>query len=185
VLRLKSAVALDTLNHVENTEKYSGIRPKVDGTENLVWGARVGNFSLQAIQQLLNSVQGTQLNAWTPSGCSCDACIMGKMFRRPFQCLTLEDKAKTRLLELIHSDLIWPIQNQRMRENRNIIMFTDDYSRYTEVYCMKLMAEAPAKFKECVIMVEKQHSQPMVCRIRVDSGGENGSRETFLDYLAQ
>jgi hypothetical protein len=64
-------------------------------------------------------------------------------------------------------------------------MFTDDYSRYTEVYFMKLKSEAPAKLKEYVAREEKQHSKSKVCRIRVDGGGEYGSREKFLDYLAQ
>jgi len=64
-------------------------------------------------------------------------------------------------------------------------MFTDDYSRYTEVNFMKLKSEAPAKFKEYVPRVEKQHLKLNVCRIRVDGGGEYGSREKFLDYLAQ
>jgi len=54
---------------------------------------------------------------------------MGKMFRKPFQ--PSEDKAKTRLLELIHSDVIGPMQTQMMRGYRYIIMFTDDHSRYT------------------------------------------------------
>jgi len=108
---------------------------------------------------------------------------MGKMFRRLF--LTSEDKAKTRLLGLIHSDVIGPMQTQTMRGYRYIIMFTDDYSRYTEVYFMKLKSEAPTKFKEYVARVEKQHSKSKVCRIRVDGGGEYGSREKFLNYLAQ
>jgi hypothetical protein len=34
-------------------------------------------------------------------------------------------------------------------------MFTDDYSRYTEVYFMKMKSEAPARLKEYVPRVEK------------------------------
>jgi len=110
---------------------------------------------------------------------------MGKMFRKPFQPLCSEDKAKTRLLELIHSDVIGPMQTQTMRGYRYIIMFTDDHSRYTEVYFMKAKSEAPAKFKEYVAKVEKQHPKSKVCRIRVDGGGEYASREKFLEYLAE
>jgi len=64
-------------------------------------------------------------------------------------------------------------------------MFTNDYSRYSEVYFMKLMSEAPAKFKEYVARVEKQHSKMKVCRIRVDGGGQYVRREKFLYHLAQ
>jgi len=56
---------------------------------------------------------------------------MGKMLRKPFQPVCSEDMAKTRLLELIHSDVIEPMQTQTMRGYRYIIMFSDDHSRYT------------------------------------------------------
>ena len=59
-------------------------------------------------------------------------------------------------------------------------MFKDDYSRSTVVYFMKAKSEAPAKFKECVAKEEKQHPKSKVCRIRLDGGGENASREKLL-----
>ena len=43
---------------------------------------------------------------------------MGNMFWKPFQPFCSEDKAKTRLLELIHSDVIGPMQTQTMRGYR-------------------------------------------------------------------
>jgi len=49
---------------------------------------------------------------------------------------------------------------------------------------MKAKSEAPAKFREYVAKVENQH-QKKVCRIRVDGGGEYGSQEKFLEYLAE
>jgi len=90
---------------------------------------------------------------------------MGKMFWKPFQPSRSEYKAKTRLLELIHSNVIGPMQTQTMRGYRYIIMFTDNNSRYTEVYFMNAKSEAPAKFKEYEAKVEKQHPKSKVCRI--------------------
>jgi len=72
-----------------------------------------------------------------------------------------------------------------MRGYRYIIMFTDDHSRYTDVYCMKAKPEDPAKFKEYVAEVEKQHPKSNVCRIGVDGGGKYASREKFLEYFAE
>jgi len=69
---------------------------------------------------------------------------MGKMFRKPFQPLCLEDKAKTRLLELIHSDVLRPMQSQRIRSYQYNIVFADNHSRYAEVYFVKAKSEAPA-----------------------------------------
>ena len=176
-------MVVDTLNPYKNAEIYSGIRQKVEKKDILVWHARLGHLSLPAIKRLPNTVKGIQLHARSPSACSCEGCIVGKMFRRPI--LTSEDKAKTRLLELIHSDVIGPMQTQTMQGYRYIIMFTDDYSRYSEVYLMTLVSQAPVKFKEYDARVENQHSKSKVCRIRVDGGGEYGSREKFLNYLAQ
>jgi hypothetical protein len=64
-------------------------------------------------------------------------------------------------------------------------MFTDDHSRYTAVYIMNAQSEVPAKFKEYVAKVEKQHKKVKVCRVRVDGGGEYASHEKFVDYLAE
>jgi len=162
---------------------YSNIRPAVDNKDILVWHAFPGHLSWPAIKRLPNAVRGIQLHAESPSTCTCEACIMGKMFWKPFQ--PSEDKAMTRLLELIHSDVIRPMQTQTLRGYRYINMFTNAHSRYTEVYCMKAKSEAPAKYKEYVAKVEKQHPKSKVCRIRVDSGGEYATREKFLEYLAE
>jgi len=126
-----------------------------------------------------------ELHAKSPSTCTCEACIMGKMFRKPFQPLCSEDKAKTQLLELIYSDVIWTMQTQMLCGYQYIIMFTDGHWRYTEVYFMKAKSEAPAKFKEYVAKVEKQHPKSKVCQITVDGGGEYASREKFFEYLAE
>jgi len=65
-------------------------------------------------------------------------------------------------------------------------MITDDYLRYTQVLFIKMKSEAPAEFKEDIARVEKEHSKSKVWKIRVDGGGDLfGSREKFLDYLAQ
>jgi len=77
------------------------------------------------------------------------------------------------------------MQTQTLRGYRCSIIFTDDHSRYTEVYFRKAKSEAPVKFKEYVAKVEKQHPKSKVCRMRVDAEGEYASREKFLEYLAQ
>lgn len=110
---------------------------------------------------------------------------MEKMFRKPFHSRKDEDTIKTLPLGLIHSDVISSMQTQTMSSYRYIIMCTNDYSRYTDVYFMKAKSEAPTKIKEYVAKVEKQHPKKRVCRIRVDGGGEYGSRENFLEYLTE
>jgi len=183
----KASVAVDdpprTAPISKISEAYSNIRAAVDDKDFRIWHARIGHLSLPAFKWLPNAVRGIQLHAKSPSICTCEACIMGKMFRKPFQ--HSEENAKTRLRGLIHSDVIGAMQTQMMRGYRYIIMVTDDHSRYTEAYFMKSKSEAPAKFKEYVAKVEKQHPKSKVCRIGVDRGGEYGSCEKFLEYMAE
>ena len=126
-----TVMVFDKLNLVENTEISCGIRHNVCKKDILVWPARLGHLSLPAIQRLPSTVKGIQLHSRSPSACSCEASIVGKMFWRP--CLTSEDTCKTRLLKRIHPDLIEPLPTQTMRGYRYMIMLTDDHSRYTEV----------------------------------------------------
>jgi hypothetical protein len=149
----------------ETSANYSNIRPAVDDKDILVWHADLAHISLPAIKWLPNTVKGIQLHAKSASTCTWEACIMGKMFWKPFQPMCSEDKAKTGLLELIQSNVIGPMQTVTMCGYRYILMFTDDHSRYTEVYLMKAKSEAPAKFKEDVAKVGKQHRKSKVCRI--------------------
>jgi hypothetical protein len=74
----------------ETSEAYSNIRPAVDDKDILVWHARLSHLSLPAIKRLPNTVRGIQLHAQGPSTCTCEAFIMGKMFRKPFQQLCSE-----------------------------------------------------------------------------------------------
>ena len=99
----------------EISDAYSNICHAVDDKDILVRHAPLGHLSLPATKRLPNTVLGIQLHAKSPLTCTCEACIMGKMIRKPFQPFCLEDKAKTRLLELIHCDGIRPMQTQTTR----------------------------------------------------------------------
>lgn len=164
-----SVAVLDASNPIaEASDVYSNIRQTADEKDIFVWHTRLGHLSLPAIKHLLGVTKGIELHAKSPSQCVCEACLLGNMFPKSFQPLKPEDKVKTRPFELIHSDVIGPMQTQTMSSYRYIIMFTDDDSRYTNVYFMKVKSEAPAKFKEYVAKVEKQHPQKKVCRNTVD-----------------
>ena len=123
---------------------YSNIRPMIGDKDIVVWHACLGLLSLPAIKRLPNTVRGIQLHAKSPSTCTCDACIVGRMFWKSFQPLCSEAKARTRLVGLIHSHVIRLMQTQTMRRYHYIIIFTDDHSRYTKVYFIKAKSEAPA-----------------------------------------
>jgi len=82
----RASVAIDhpPSSVLEISEAYSNIWPAVDDKDILVWHAHLGHLSLPAIKPLPNAVRGIRLHVKRPSPCTCEACIMGKMFRKPF-----------------------------------------------------------------------------------------------------
>jgi hypothetical protein len=93
----------------EISDAYSNNRPAVDDNDILVWHAHHGHVALPGNKRRPNAVRGIQLHDKSPSTCTSEACIMGKMFRKPCQHLRLADTAKTRLVELIRCDVSGPM----------------------------------------------------------------------------
>ncbi|CAL8115629.1 unnamed protein product [Prunus armeniaca] len=95
----------------------------------------------------------------------CEGCVPGKQHREPF------DKEKAWRanypLELVHTDLCGPMQNESIGGNRYFITFIDDFSRM----CWK--------FK---VFVELQSGFSLK-KLRSDRGGEYSLHE-FQDYCA-
>ena len=77
----------------------------------------------------------------------------------------------TKLLELIHSDLCKFEGILTSGGNRYIIIFIDDFSKYTTVYLLKTESDAFEKFQDFLKEVENQFGRK-IKRIRSDRGRE-------------
>lgn len=64
----------------------------------------------------------------------CTHCSEGKQTRLPFN--NVEPRA-TQPLELVHSDLCGPMENESCSGMKYFITFVDDYTRMVHVYLMK------------------------------------------------
>ena len=73
------------------------------------------------------------------------------------------------MLELIHSDLCEFEEILTHGENRYIITFIDDFSKYTTVYLLKNKSDTFEKFQDFLKEVENQFSRK-IKRIRSDRG---------------
>jgi transposase InsO family protein len=158
----------------------AAISQKPDENDILLWHARLGHLSLPAIKRAATTVDGLKLHARSPSDCICEACILGKMSRRPFS-KESGQRPVTRPLELIHTDVVGPMPTQSRKGFRYLIMLTDDATRYTYIYFLRQKSEVTAVFKQFKAEVEKIHGLPII-RVRMDGGGEYSSDEllTFL-----
>ncbi|GKB48852.1 retrovirus-related pol polyprotein from transposon TNT 1-94, partial [Tanacetum coccineum] len=108
------------------------------------------------------------------------SCQYGKAHRLPYE----ESKFKAKEpLELIHSDVFGPVKQPSIGENRYMVTFIDDFSRYVWVYFMKNKSDTLAKFKEFKKSAEAEIGKDVRC-LRTDNGGEYTSDE-FSNYLQE
>ena len=80
------------------------------------------------------------------------------------------------ILEIVHTDLCWPIGIEIYTREKFFILFVDDYSRMMTVMYLRNKSEAFEKFKWYLARVEKEIGKRLKC-LRSDRGGEFISHE--------
>nr|GEV74698.1 zinc finger, CCHC-type [Tanacetum cinerariifolium] len=98
---------------------------------------------------------------------SCKTCMSTKITRQPFKGVN----GKSKVLDLIHSDLCDFHVNPSLGHNKYVIAFIDDASRYCYVYLLHAKHEALDKFKIYKQEVKLQR-QDLIKVLRTDRGGE-------------
>lgn len=109
---------------------------------------------------------------------NCVACLEGKQVAKPFPS---QAKRATQPLELIHSDILGPMNSCSWGGARFVLTFTDDYSRKSWVYLLRNKSEVRSIFIQFKALVEKQSGYPLKC-LRSDGGGEYCNNK-FAIYL--
>ncbi|KAE8950986.1 hypothetical protein PR001_g33923, partial [Phytophthora rubi] len=87
------------------------------------------------------------------------------------------------VLDLIHSDVMGPMQTKTPGGCTYAVTFIDDFSRHVTVYFMKKKAEVLEKFKKFKADMENATGRK-IKRLRSDNGGEYTGR-LFKEYLSK
>lgn len=119
-----------------------------------LWHERLGHLNKQHVKKLLNSL-GIKVK---PEDEFCEACVMGKQHRLPFQ--SRQQRAKY-VGHLIHTDVCGPMEETSMGGSRYFVCFTDDYSKYRKVYFLKHKSEVAVKFEEFCTFFKNQTEKPI------------------------
>ena len=165
-----------------NTIEYAQVS-KTNSAQSLeVWHCRLGHLNYTYVNQLVKKemVEGLKCEIETQPRKECEACVLGKMQKKPFP--KQSQQRATRPYEIVHSDVCGPMQVESKGSSRYMLTFTDDYSQYTTAYFIKSKSEVLSKFKEYVNSVEKHTGQQImklnilaeddVKVLRSDNGGE-------------
>nr|GEV73785.1 zinc finger, CCHC-type [Tanacetum cinerariifolium] len=130
--------------------------------DSILWHVRLGHANFKRMQDM--SKDGLIL-AFDMDTKKCKTCMLTKITKKPFQTI----KRKTKVLELIYSDLYDLHATISLWNKKYFVTFIDDASRFCYVYLLHLKDEALDKFKVFKTEVELQQGS-LIKRFRTDRG---------------
>ena len=143
-----------------------------------IWHRRLGHLNAQGFRKLEVLVDGVVLGKDAIS--ECVACLEGEHARNPFpsSCFSVDD-----VLDLVHSDLVGPIEVPSLGGSRYVMTFIDDASRKVFVYFLERKSDAFGAYQTFKAMAERQTNRKLKV-LRTDNGTEyvNGS---FISSFAK
>ena len=152
------------------------------------WHRIMGHCNKDDVIKLENIVDGMKIE--NKDNFQCEICILGK--QQNTRNRTPDERAKA-CMELVHTDLVGPINPVAREGFRYAISFVDDYSSATFIYFLKKKsdsAKALLKFLADsrpygpVKLLRVDPNSSPVQRVRSDNGGEFICKE-FTDVLLQ
>ena len=145
-----------------------------------LWHRRLGHLGKQQMREIVSKELARGVTILKGDELSfCESCIEGKMHRKPFE--PVGAIRSTRKLQCIHSDVCGPMPTESLGQKRYFVSFTDDYSRYCQIYLMRNKSEVLDKFKEFEALVANETGLN-IGTLRTDNGGEYISKD-FKDFL--
>lgn len=150
----------------------------VKGEENTkLWHERFGHLNVNSLNLLknknlvhgLSNIQKMEV---------CEGCAFGKQTVMSFP--TKGAWRATKCLELVHTNLVGPMQSESLGGSRYFILFTDDFSRMSWVFFLQSKSQALECFKKFKKQAEVQ-SECILKVLRSDRGGEYLSKE-FTEF---
>ncbi|TYZ68672.1 hypothetical protein PybrP1_006765 [[Pythium] brassicae (nom. inval.)] len=132
-----------------------------------LWHARLGHTNKANIDRLIKN--RVAIPSSSERDRLCGGCSKGKQTVESFP---KSSSSKTsRVLELVHADVIGPIETRAPGGACFVLKVVDDYSRFVSVYFLKSKGEVTERFSEFTLLMENQLGQRLKS-VRSDNGGE-------------
>lgn len=137
-----------------------------------IWHRRFGHFNYESIKKILSQDKEHKVNL-SKNVEKCWTCVEGKQTKLPHNQHRIRAK---RPLQLIHSDLIGPINPVSYDKKKYVLTFVDDYTHFAAAYIIESKTEVLKFFKKYEAMATA-HFNSKVSRFRCDNGREYISNE--------
>ncbi|KAE9084570.1 hypothetical protein PF010_g20776 [Phytophthora fragariae] len=133
-----------------------------------LWHARMGHPNKDALAKTQRATNGIA-DEGQAFPTLCGGCTKGKQTVEAFP---KRSKTKTsRVLELIHRDVMGPMKSTSKGGAKYILTFVGDFLRYGVAYFLKKKSEVASKLKVFMRFYEKQWGERLMC-LRSDNGTE-------------
>ena len=144
--------------------------------------SRLGHLAPEAIRKMLKdrTITGITLDDTHATMGTCDSCEYAKTTCKPIGKLCDPPRCE-KLSDEIHTDLWGPSPVQTSAHSRYYVSFTDDFTRFTKLYLLKLKSDTFDSYQAYEAWLSTQHDMKIKC-LRLDRGGEYMSEE-FTKYL--
>ncbi|KAK2419944.1 putative mitochondrial protein [Trifolium repens] len=146
-----------------------------------LWHQKMGHLNLKGMKKVisLEAIRGIP-KLRIVEGKVCGECQIGKQVRMSHP--MLEHQTTSKVLELLHMDLMGPMQVESLGGKRYVLVVVDDFSRYTWVNFIREKSDAFDVFKELCIQIQREKGSNVI-RIRSDHGREFENSK-FDDFCA-
>lgn len=151
ITQTKGLYHLDVLNDFPQVQ----VIPKISLMASIsTWHQRLARVNIAGIKSMVENgvVNGINI-AKSNSSTSCEGCILGKAHRTPIPKTTTSRASKP--LQLVHSDVLGPVEVPSLGGARYFVSFIDDYSKWTTVYTMSHKSKVLDRFKHYQAAAEK------------------------------
>lgn len=149
-----------------------------DNVDFVKWHKRLGHLNCKEMNIMVQKELVTGIDSDLKLDSSlCETCAAGKITRLPFP---KQSQRASSLLEIVHTDLCGPMRTTSLGGARYLLTFTDDYSRWTEIYLLRTKSEVASKFKEYKEFAET-HTGAKIKALQSDNGKEFVN--TCMDHI--
>ena len=111
-------------------------------------------------------MKGIQIAIGNFDASKCPRCIIGKSHRAPFP--KISETKSSKPLELVHSDVVSPLQTPSIGGSRYFITLKDEYSKRTVMLTMRNKSETFECFKKYINYAEN-HIRRKLNKLKIHS----------------
>jgi transposase InsO family protein len=148
--------------------------------ESWIWHGRMGHMHFDNLIKVRKREAVKEMPQITkPTNTLCKHCQQRKETKTRFKS---KEYSTTRLMEIVHTDLVGPTTTKGLKCERYFMLLVDDYTRMIAVFFFKNKSEAFENFNIYKEMVENEMDSRIKC-LRYDNGGDFTSNE-FMDYCS-